>query len=642
MKKKGSSRKLLGLAVGWLTFVHIALDWAILGWSSFPEAVLEAGLPLALGAGAWLLESKCHPVKTLLVQAEGKGILNLAVPLVLGGAAYRMLMQGQDPALAFAGVFALSVCVAAAAFPGNTFARVGILMVHFGLLWQLGSAFADTLAILILTALFLLREYDRRETEDDRVLVLTAAISIGIFVWIYGETVLEGLLDSWLPDRMSEDVLDAFLNLLTQGKLLGRAGLGAEDRLVLKENCRLAYLAAWGGWLCVVPSLAALGGILVAGGKLCAAGKGRKGNVLAWSCYGLLLVRILDGLLTPVGLELGACRGIPFQDGWNFLNCLLAAVLMLQPDRAPDRETLEAMEPEDPDYPAVELEWLRDLPEDNEGLCSLCGYVFDRPERTLAWAVLAKFYAGLMTPGVRQVMAANGYRLFGTDTGQQLPRLLDFNLVKVEDAEPDADLSLTTADFETEGTVLVQYLPWAQEREVTVPPFFDTVAAGAFAENSRLRRIVLADTVREIGSEAFRDCESLEEAVLPEKLEILGASAFRNTALAHIRLPETLEVLEADAFHGSRLEEVYVPGSVADIGPYAFAGTPLKTVELGEGVRQILPGAFKNCTCLEEIMIPDSLGNVAEDAFAGCGSFRIRASESWMARHPTLRRRMGQ
>lgn len=95
----------------------------------------------------------------------------------------------------------------------------------------------------------------------------------------------------------------------------------------------------------------------------------------------------------------------------------------------------------------------------------------------------------------------------------------------------------------------------------------------AFGSNySKIRKVVIPDTVVSIGENAFSDMPKLKKVVFSENLETIGRSAFaRCTKLKTVDFPNTLRMIDDEAFYGClRLSRVYVPASVTDIGMDAF------------------------------------------------------------------------
>lgn len=64
------------------------------------------------------------------------------------------------------------------------------------------------------------------------------------------------------------------------------------------------------------------------------------------------------------------------------------------------------------------------------------------------------------------------------------------------------------------------------------------------------------------------------------------------------------------------LESIVIPDVVVEIGEDAFEGcVNLKEVSLGNGVTSIGQGAFSYCTSLSEIVLPDALASIGDFAF---------------------------
>ena len=79
-------------------------------------------------------------------------------------------------------------------------------------------------------------------------------------------------------------------------------------------------------------------------------------------------------------------------------------------------------------------------------------------------------------------------------------------------------------------------------------------------------------------------------------------------------------VITPSAFRGcSGLTSVTIPDSVTTIGYQAFNGcTGLTSVTIGSGVTAIGQSAFNGCTGLTSVVIPDSVTSIGQYAFNGC------------------------
>ena len=69
-----------------------------------------------------------------------------------------------------------------------------------------------------------------------------------------------------------------------------------------------------------------------------------------------------------------------------------------------------------------------------------------------------------------------------------------------------------------------------------------------------------------------------------------------------------------------------LPDDLLRIEAQAFRGTSVAYVVVPEGCRSIGENAFADCEALRVIELPDSLTDIAPNAFSGCRNFVIRAS----------------
>ena len=167
--------------------------------------------------------------------------------------------------------------------------------------------------------------------------------------------------------------------------------------------------------------------------------------------------------------------------------------------------------------------------------------------------------------------------------------------------------------------------------EVTLPGSLVTIPNYAFRKCSGLQKLTLGEGIAEIGEYAFEACTGLTEIKFPESLATIRHYAFLGcTALETLTLPDGVSDLGYQAFANcTALKEAHYPtGLTTMLGCYfnygnhygsVFAGCKnLKTLEIPEGVMAIPAHALRECTYLEEVILPDSLENIGECAFYGC------------------------
>ncbi|MBR7046605.1 MAG: leucine-rich repeat domain-containing protein [Lachnospiraceae bacterium] len=113
------------------------------------------------------------------------------------------------------------------------------------------------------------------------------------------------------------------------------------------------------------------------------------------------------------------------------------------------------------------------------------------------------------------------------------------------------------------------------------------------------RRILLPDTVEEIGPYAFWHCHGTEEIRIPDGVKVLGPGTFGECAdLKSVHLPESLEVL------GLALGD---PGK----GNWSFSG------EMVRGMPDV--GAFFGCHSLKKLVLPSGIRALGPHTFNSCG-----------------------
>ena len=135
---------------------------------------------------------------------------------------------------------------------------------------------------------------------------------------------------------------------------------------------------------------------------------------------------------------------------------------------------------------------------------------------------------------------------------------------------------------------------------------FDTASLNVYGKNGYpyafVTEVVLSDSVKEIGSCAFRSCPAVESVTFGAKLQTIGQYAFWGC-----------EALDGLAFDDALLS----------IGDYAFSeNTSLEEIEWGAGLESIGVAAFQGCTSLERLALVDPLTTVGRRAFADCVGLR--------------------
>lgn len=182
---------------------------------------------------------------------------------------------------------------------------------------------------------------------------------------------------------------------------------------------------------------------------------------------------------------------------------------------------------------------------------------------------------------------------------------------------------------------------------------FKEYERGVFEECSRLTRIDLPDSVKEIGKSAFEGCTGLSIIDIPDSVSKIGEGAFRGckgltfveipigistipnatfsdcTGLADVKMHDGISSIgstdlvyryEQGAFERCyALTCIHIPNSVRFLGFRAFRGcTGLSTIDIPNSISEIGEEVFIGCSGLTSIEIPGSIMKITNGSFAGC------------------------
>ncbi len=152
-----------------------------------------------------------------------------------------------------------------------------------------------------------------------------------------------------------------------------------------------------------------------------------------------------------------------------------------------------------------------------------------------------------------------------------------------------------------------------------------SIPESAFANCTKLKSIILPDTIIRIEDNAFYNCTSLEEFKFPENIQEIGKKAFANcSSLISIVLPDKITELPENLFSGcSNLQEISLSDKVNKIGKSCFSGCEqLKSINLQNEILEISEGLFLDCKNLEQIVFSEKIKKISKNAFANCMNLR--------------------
>lgn len=164
--------------------------------------------------------------------------------------------------------------------------------------------------------------------------------------------------------------------------------------------------------------------------------------------------------------------------------------------------------------------------------------------------------------------------------------------------------------YSRDGRTLVWY-PCQKPGEVfAVPEGVQKIGEFAFANQRRLKRIILPQSVRILGTGAFSNCQELEQVEFSARIKAIpDASAYRGAGmfsecpkLKSVVLPTKMTYLGSFAFYESGLRSIELGESLEQIGEYALMAPNLVEVNLPSSVKRLGKGSLfyvRNVTAYE-------------------------------------------
>lgn len=192
----------------------------------------------------------------------------------------------------------------------------------------------------------------------------------------------------------------------------------------------------------------------------------------------------------------------------------------------------------------------------------------------------------------------------------------------------EGNTSLSTDEsgvlFNYDKSALILFPSGKDMDEYTVPDSVTQINNCAFVE-SKLKKVVIGNSVSIIGKRAFDNCDSLSDIEFKSNKISFGRNAFANCdSLETFVMPEESGVVSQYMFLSCKnLKKVVLHSKVVTISDSAFSGcNKLSEITIPESVTTIGRYAFRKCESLESVTIPDKVTKIDFSVFSGCTNLK--------------------
>lgn len=202
--------------------------------------------------------------------------------------------------------------------------------------------------------------------------------------------------------------------------------------------------------------------------------------------------------------------------------------------------------------------------------------------------------------------------------------------INPDEVESDERPELLTFFFSKDGKTITG-ISSEVYGNIEIPKGVETVAEGAFENNTNITSVICPSSLKEIEDNAFCGCKNLKSVKLNEGLCIIGLDSFIDTALEEVHLPSTLEEMSITPFD-CKMKVDTINNNYADVDGVLYNKDytdlilyPRKknndVVIVPDTVTSIKAYAFdKNGA--REIILPDSIEQLNLKVFNGCKNLR--------------------
>ncbi|MDO5155400.1 MAG: leucine-rich repeat protein [Eubacteriales bacterium] len=136
-----------------------------------------------------------------------------------------------------------------------------------------------------------------------------------------------------------------------------------------------------------------------------------------------------------------------------------------------------------------------------------------------------------------------------------------------------------------------------------------------------LEMVEIPASVKEIGDACFEYCKNLKSVVFTGPgLEIIGNRVFFGCSLEQFEFPSTVNTVGSNVFGYVPFQSVTIPASVTTWGNSTFLNAKLQTVTFEEGTTTVPDSMFSGCSELKTVNLASTIETIEKGAFSHGGT----------------------
>lgn len=163
--------------------------------------------------------------------------------------------------------------------------------------------------------------------------------------------------------------------------------------------------------------------------------------------------------------------------------------------------------------------------------------------------------------------------------------------------------------------------------EVTLNEGASIAEIGEYAfQNSGIHNFTVNGSIGSLGSNAFQGTGNIDSFIVNETGNIneIGSGVFDSSGIHYVTLRGTVSSIGDHAFAncGNILDVTVQSTTPYTLGEFAFQNAGIHNVNFSNGLAVVEKGTFEGCGNLETVKLPDTLTNIADDAFKNASNIK--------------------